>query len=181
MPRLHASSERTTIITTPPFPLHVELGAIGQVPSALGLVDEESGILWPNDVEDAIFLCFLDNFGVLLDTRPSTIDLDEAQIEQDVGFIYYSIRYLTVGLQRSIEKWHPEIVDTRLKSSRTTGFETFPRFRELVQADRGALPHFQPGFQYNWGKGNFLHSQARLPRAAICHQYVKLHRYPRQW
>jgi hypothetical protein len=65
----------------------------------------------------------------------------------------------------------------RLNPARTVGLERFPRFSELVEvADRGAIPHFKPGFRCNRGEGDFFRSQARQLRAAIRHQYGKLHR-----
>jgi hypothetical protein len=49
----------------------VDLGAIGQRPDGMELVDEESGLLWPSGVDDSGFQGFLDSLGVLFDTRPS--------------------------------------------------------------------------------------------------------------
>jgi hypothetical protein len=72
---------------------------------------------------------------------------------------------------------HAACIETRLNPARTAGFDAFPRLRELVRlAEHGAIPHFKPGFQVNRGVGDFLRPQARVLRAAIRHQYGKLHR-----
>jgi hypothetical protein len=102
-------------------------------------------------VEDPQFVCFLDYRGGLFDTLPSsadaTIDLDEVQIKRDASYVQ-SFADRKEGLRVLIERRHAETVGTRLNPARTVGFERFPRFPELVEvADRGAIPHFKPGFR----------------------------------
>jgi hypothetical protein len=123
---------------------------------------------------------FLDKLAVLFASRPSatdaTIDLDESQIEQDTRFIQ-SHKKVATGLRSLVAIRHAVTIETRLNPARTAGFEAFPRFRELFRvAEHGAIPHFKPGFQCNRGEGDFLRPQARVLRAAIRHQYGKLHR-----
>ena len=158
----------------------VELGAIDQRSHGRELVDAEGGLSWPSGVEDESFPQFLDKLAVLFATRPSaanaTIDLDESQIEQDTRFIQ-SHKEVTTGLRNLVALRHAATIETRLNPARTEGFEAFPRFRELLRvAEHGAIPHFKPGFQCNRGEGDFLRPQARVLRAAIRHQYGKLHR-----
>jgi hypothetical protein len=158
----------------------VYLGAIDQRPGGKGLVDAEGGIPWPSGVDDSNFSTFLDKLGSMFATRPSaadaTIDLDESQIEQDTEFVL-SHKDVATGLRSLVELRHAATIETRLNPARTAGFEAFPRYRELVQvAEHGATPHFKPGFPCNRGEGDFLRPQARLLRAAIRHQYGKLHR-----
>jgi hypothetical protein len=106
----------------------------------------------------------------------ATIDLDEVQIERDASYVQ-SFADRKEGLRMLIERRHAETVGTRLNPARTVGFERFPRFPELVEvADRGAIPHFKPGFRCNRGEGDFFRPQARKLRAAIRYQYGKLHR-----
>jgi hypothetical protein len=131
----------------------VESGAIDQRPDGRELVDAEGGLSWPSGVEDESFPQFLDKLAVLFATRLSatnaTIDLDESQIEQDTRFIQ-SHNEVTTGLRNLVALRHAATIETRLDPARTEGFETFPRFRELVRvAEHGAIPHFKPGFQCN--------------------------------
>jgi hypothetical protein len=57
-----------------------------------------------------------------------------------------------------------------------SGFEEFPKYSEKQLAEHGAQAHLREGFQFNRGVGYFLRPQARMLRAAIRHQYGKLHR-----
>ena len=158
----------------------VTLGTVDHPPSGLGLVDAESGISWPSGVEDADFPVFLDRLGEMFSTLPSaadaTVDLDEDQIGKDAKFVsnYGDVRD---GLERLVSLRQAETASTRLNVSGTIGFEGFPKFAELVNvAENGALPHFRHGFQCNRGVGEFVRPQAKMLRAAIRHQYGKLHR-----
>jgi hypothetical protein len=85
------------------------LGAIGQRPGGMELVDEESGLSWPSGVEDSGFSVFLDRLEVLFASRPSaadaTIDLDEDQISEDVAFVQ-SHGNVAMGLRSLVELRH---------------------------------------------------------------------------
>jgi hypothetical protein len=139
-----------------------------------------SSIPWPSSVEDADFPVFLDRLGEMFSTLPSavdaTVDLDEDQIGKDAKFVsnYGDVRD---GLERLVSLRQAETASTRLNVSGIIGFEGFPKFAELVNvAENGALPHFRHGFQCNRGEGEFVRPQAKMLRAAIRHQYGKLHR-----
>lgn len=142
-------------------------------------VDAEQ-LRWPTNVHDATFSMFLDKLGVMFSARPSaadaTVDLDKIQIENDDSFIK---KYLNVkdGLRDLVAIRHGETIHSRLNGASVQGFEGYSRYQELRSlAEHGAQPYLREDFQFNCGFGDFIRPQARVLRAAIRHQYGKLHR-----